>query len=90
MAIKERDIEDLIDAYNLVEKFFCIKVKNLPDEKAKKVLPWNLFSKKINKEPKPADLSDKLTKVLQAFIATGKPAPCYNNGLCFNCRSSEH
>ncbi|KAJ9053270.1 hypothetical protein DSO57_1026013 [Entomophthora muscae] len=46
MAIEECDIKDLIDAYNLAEKFFRIKVENLPDEKAKKASPWNLFSKK--------------------------------------------
>ncbi|KAJ9049639.1 hypothetical protein DSO57_1022258 [Entomophthora muscae] len=65
MTIEERDIEDLIDAYSLVKKFFRIKVENLPDEKAKKASPWNPFSKKVNKEPKPADLLDKLTKVLE-------------------------
>ncbi|KAJ9061082.1 hypothetical protein DSO57_1024199 [Entomophthora muscae] len=87
MTIEEHGIKDLIDTYNLVEKFFCIKVENLPDEKASH---WDLFSKKVNKEPKPADLSDKLTEVLRTFMATGKPAPRYNNRLCFNCRSAEH
>ncbi|KAJ9079144.1 hypothetical protein DSO57_1038549 [Entomophthora muscae] len=90
MAIEERDIKDLINTYGLVEKFFRIKVENLPDEKAKKASPWNPFSKKVTKEAKPDDLLDKLTEVLQAFMATEKPAPHYNNGLCFNCRSAEH
>ncbi|KAJ9076191.1 hypothetical protein DSO57_1028594 [Entomophthora muscae] len=31
--------------------------------------------KKSHKEPKQADLTDKLTEVLQAFMATGKPVP---------------
>ncbi|KAJ9084514.1 hypothetical protein DSO57_1023723 [Entomophthora muscae] len=35
MAIEERDIEDLSEAYNLVEKLFCIKVENLTDKKAR-------------------------------------------------------
>ncbi|KAJ9081193.1 hypothetical protein DSO57_1017382 [Entomophthora muscae] len=90
MAIEECNIEDLTDAYNLVEKFYCIKVENLPDEKARKASAWNPFSKKTTKEPKQADLSDKLTKVLKAFMANGKPAPRYNNGLCFNSQSAEH
>ncbi|KAJ9085260.1 hypothetical protein DSO57_1015851 [Entomophthora muscae] len=90
MAIEKRTIEDLTDAYNLVEKFYCIKVENLPDEKARKASACNSFSKKTTKEPKQADLTNKLTKVLKAFMANGKPAPHHNNGLCFNCQSAEH
>ncbi|KAJ9048780.1 hypothetical protein DSO57_1031345 [Entomophthora muscae] len=90
MAIEEHGIEDPTDAYNLVEKFYRIKVENLPDEKARKASAWNPFSKKTTKEPKQADLSDKLTKVLKAFMANDKPAPRYNNGFCFNCQSTEH
>ncbi|KAJ9078896.1 hypothetical protein DSO57_1002132 [Entomophthora muscae] len=72
MAIEERNIKDLIDTYDLVEKFFRIKVENLPDEKAKKASPWNPFSKKVTKEPEPDDLSNKLTEALRAFMAMGK------------------
>ncbi|KAJ9076192.1 hypothetical protein DSO57_1028595 [Entomophthora muscae] len=36
MTIEECNIEDLNKAYNLVEKVYCIKVENLPDEKVKK------------------------------------------------------
>ncbi|KAJ9089613.1 hypothetical protein DSO57_1010985 [Entomophthora muscae] len=90
MAIEEHNIEDLQGAYELVKKFHQIKVENLPDDKAKHVSAWNPFSKKSIKEPENVSLSDKLTEVLQPFLASGKPAPRYNNGLCLNCRSSEH
>ncbi|KAJ9065809.1 hypothetical protein DSO57_1015822 [Entomophthora muscae] len=35
MAIEERDIENLSEAYDLVEKLFCIKVENFTDKKAR-------------------------------------------------------
>ncbi|KAJ9079734.1 hypothetical protein DSO57_1032414 [Entomophthora muscae] len=90
MTIEERDIEDLTEAYNLVEKFYRIKVEDLPDKKANKASAWNPFSKKSSKDPKQSDLTNKLNKVLKVFMASGKPAPWYNNGLCFNCQSVEN
>ncbi|KAJ9087946.1 hypothetical protein DSO57_1028059 [Entomophthora muscae] len=64
MAIEERNIKYLQDAYELVKKFYRIKVENLPDDKAKRASALNPFSKKSTKKPENVDLSDKLTEVL--------------------------
>ncbi|KAJ9076205.1 hypothetical protein DSO57_1028432 [Entomophthora muscae] len=73
MAIEERDIKDLTEAYDLV-------VKPLSDDRAKCSSVWNPSLKKANKEPKQADLADKPTEVSRASMAASKPAPRYNNG----------
>ncbi|KAJ9084587.1 hypothetical protein DSO57_1023031 [Entomophthora muscae] len=75
MAIEERDIEDLSEAYNLVEKLFCIKVENFTDKKARQESEWNPSSCTPGPLTKTNDLAFQLAETLTAFMVSGKSAP---------------
>ncbi|KAJ9081921.1 hypothetical protein DSO57_1009911 [Entomophthora muscae] len=90
MAIEERDIEDLSEVYNLVEKLFHIKVENLTEKKARQESEWNPFRSKPGPLDKTNDLTFQLAEILTAFIVSGKATPQYHNSLCSNCGALEH
>ncbi|KAJ9079860.1 hypothetical protein DSO57_1031139 [Entomophthora muscae] len=90
MTIEQKNIEDLSEAYNLVEKLFCIKVENITDKKARQESEWNSFRSTPGLLTKTNDLAFQLAEILTTFMVSGKAASQYNNSSCSNCGALEH